>query len=327
MPYKFLSGSFSCHNPQLFMSICSYKNHSYIIVGARDSKTGEQYVLAHFGRFVQGLMPERMPTRTEGIPIDIQAFSFTFTQYEQLFYFLKKCNPNISCAVPMVWLENKSCSEPGQDVEFIWSEGNPAKSNQSTIDMPKLVGGLSLSNNCRTNAKSITEKTIKADHLPGVSSFYFRGLPFKAHLSNGHIYEQLFIYPPPPPQLKGNRDNDQQWHILNKLYLRLDEIAKTSYRKDPAISHRKFDALKELYQIEYDRLIGAEPVSTMNLLSDIDHWVNRDVNKSLIDERRSTSFFKFKTSTRNMFDAILKDYKKIMLSQEEKEGTGLDMQV
>jgi hypothetical protein len=324
MPYEFLIGEFSCHNPELFIAVCSYKNHSYIIVGARDSKTGVQYVLAHFGRFVQGLMPERMPTRAEGVPIDIQAFSLTLKQYEQLFYFLKKSNPTISFAIPKVWLDNENTSETGQDIEFIWGSGTGANSKSSTIDMPTVVGGLSLSNNCRTNAKSIVEKTIKADHLPGVSSFFFLGLPFKTHLSNGHIYEQLFIYPPPPPQLKGMGDNDPQWRILNKLYKRLDDIAKTSHRMDLELSHKKFDALKALYQKEYEKLMGSEPVSTMDLLSDIQHWVSKDLNKSLIDDRRSKSIFKFKTSTRSMFDGILKEYKKIMPS-ENSEGTGMNM--
>ncbi|KTD48044.1 hypothetical protein Lrub_1492 [Legionella rubrilucens] len=294
------------------MSVCSYKKHSYIIVGARDRETGNQYVLAQFGRFVQGLMPEGMPTRKEGILIGIQAFTISIEQYQQLFFYLKSSNPSIMCAIPKAWLAHENDYDPEGKIDFIWNDSLKKPAFKQTAakkaELPEVVGGLSLSNNCRTNAKQITKKLLNTESLPGVSSLYFRSLPFKAHLSKGIIREELFIYPPPPP-LKNMGDNERQWRILRKMYNRLNGIAKTALRMDNNHSHTKFNSLKTLYQQEYDKLMGANPLSIFDLLKDIQTWVDTDANKAVIDGRRSNSMFKFKTTTRKMFNDILKENK------------------
>lgn len=173
----------------------------------------------------------------------------------------------------------------------------------ASYDSEQIRQGVSLDNNCRTAAKHITQVTMSAESLPNVSSFFLRSLPFKAHLSNGKISDKLFIYPPPPPMQKKS-ENMVEWKILNRIYNRLDKIAKTS-SKDMEESYKKFELLKTLYQQQYDKLTGGKH-NLQDLMYDIKQYIEQEANAEIIDTPRN-SFFHFKTSTRKMFEQIQKE--------------------
>ncbi len=308
------------------MAVCGYKNHSYMIVGVKDSETQEQFVIGMFGRR-GGLMGtyltnERMPLKSRSL-IDIQAFTISKTQYKNLIQFLadlkNKYKSNAAAfAIPSTWLNRGEHSEEDEEIRFIWLD-HMATSKTNRIedlnlsdsdrrstgyDPEQIRQGISLDNNCRTAAKHITQVTMSAESLPNISSFFLRSLPFKTHLSNGKISDKLFIYPPPPPVLK-NAENRQEWKILNRMYKRIDQIAKSASSKGMDESYKKFELLKTLYQQQYDKLTGGKH-NLHDLMDDIKQYIEHEENAQIIDTPRS-SFFHFKTSTRKMFEQIQKE--------------------
>ncbi|HHF7365497.1 TPA: hypothetical protein ACPSKY_000593 [Legionella bozemanae] len=321
MQYKYNQDSFTCKKPEFFMAVCGYKNHSYMIIGVKDSETQEQFVIGMFGRR-GGLMGtyltnERMPQRSQSL-IGIQAFTISETQYKNLIQFLADLKKNYKSnaavfAVPSTWLNRGDPSEQNEAVRFTWlnymanSKTNRIEDldldGSASYDSEQIRQGVSLDNNCRTAAKHITQVTMSAESLPNVSSFFLRSLPFKAHLSNGKISDKLFIYPPPPPMQKKS-ENMVEWKILNRIYNRLDKIAKTS-SKDMEESYKKFELLKTLYQQQYDKLTGGKH-NLQDLMYDIKQYIEQEANAEIIDTPRN-SFFHFKTSTRKMFEQIQKE--------------------
>lgn len=315
MTYKYNQGSFTCNKPELFMAVCKYKGHSYMIVGVKDSKTQEQLVLATFGRkgfFGTLLSTENMPKKSESL-IEMQAFTISVNQYADLIKFLAKMKKNQSSnaaifAVPSAWVE--AGPESGEQVSFTWL--NPDKKIEDLIDpksdqandngynSDKIKQGISLDTNCRTTAKYITQTTMGIDSLPNVSSLFFTSLPFKAKLCDGKIKDRLFIYPPPLP-VHQNPEDKAQWDILKKMYGRMDKIAKSASGKNMDSSHEKFDLIKTLYQEQYNKLTQGRH-SINDLLGDIQRYISQDANATIIDTPRR--FAIFKTSTRKMFEQI-----------------------
>ncbi|HHT0591861.1 TPA: hypothetical protein ACTXXA_002881 [Legionella anisa] len=325
MEYKYDKNSFTCKKPEFFMAVCGYKNHSYMIIGVKDSVTQEQFVIGMLGRR-GGLMGtfltnERMPKNSQSL-VDIQAFSISQNQYKSLIQFLKQMKIShkanaAAFAVPSNWLNN-SGEQPEQDeASFTWLShmGNSQTNRIEDLELSDLDGntsydpeqikpGISLDNNCRTAAKHLTQATMNAESLPNVSSFFLRSLPFKAHLSKGIISDKLFIYPPPPPMQKKS-ENAVEWEILNRMYVRLDKIAKSASSKSMDESYKKFELLKTLYQQQYDKLTGSNH-NLHDLMDDIKQYIEQEANATIIDTPRN-SFFHFKTSTRKMFEHIQKE--------------------
>ncbi|VEB38213.1 hypothetical protein [Legionella cherrii] len=318
MTYTYNQGSFTCNKPELFMAVCKYKDHSYMIVGVKDSETQEQLVLATFGRkgfFGTSLSTEYMPKKSESL-IEMQAFTISINQYANLIQFLAKMKKNQRSnaaifAVPSTWIE--AVQESGEQVHFTWlnydkkietlSEPRSDQANDSGYDPDKIKQGISLDTNCRTTAKYITQTTMGVDSLPNVSSLFFTSLPFKAKLCDGKIKEKLFIYPPPLP-VHQNPEDKAQWDILKKMYARMDKIAKSASGKNMDSSHEKFDLIKTLYQEQYNKLTQGKQ-SINDLLGDIQRYISEGANATIIDRPRRFAFFK--TSTRKMFEQIQKE--------------------
>ena len=300
------------------MAVCKYKDHSYMIVGVKDTKTQEQLVLATFGRkgfFGTLLSTENMPKKSQSL-IEMQAFTITVNQYADLIKFLAKMKKNrrsnaASFAVPTAWIE--AGHESGEQVSFTWlnsnnkiedlSEQRSDQANDSGYEPDQIKPGISLDSNCRTNAKYITQTTMGVDSLPNVSSLFFTSLPFKAKLCDGKIKEKLFIYPPPLP-VHQNPEDKAQWDILKKMYGRMDKIAKSASGKNMDSSHEKFDLIKTLYQEQYNKLTQGKQ-SINDLLGDIQRYISEGANATIIDRPRRFAFFK--TSTRKMFEQIEKE--------------------
>ncbi|AWN74241.1 hypothetical protein LEAN103870_13415 [Legionella anisa] len=325
MEYKYDKNSFTCKKPEFFMAVCGYKNHSYMIIGVKDSVTQEQFVIGMLGRR-GGLMGtfltnERMPQNSQSL-IDIQAFSISQNQYKSLIQFLKQMKIShkanaAAFAVPSNWLNNTGDQPEKDEVSFTWlshmanSQTNRIEDldlsdldESTSYDPEQIRQGISLDNNCRTAAKHLTQATMNAESLPNVSSFFLRSLPFKAHLSQGIISDKLFIYPPPPPVQKKS-ENAVEWEILNRMYIRLDKIAKSASSKGMDESYKKFELLKTLYQQQYDKLTDGNH-NLHDLMDDIKQYIEQEANAAIIDTPRN-SFFHFKTSTRKMFEQIQKE--------------------
>ncbi|WED42486.1 hypothetical protein [Legionella cardiaca] len=321
MTYEYQRSDFTCNNPEYFMAVCQYKTHSYVMVGVRDSKTGEQLILNSIGRkggfFGTNLTNELMPNREQSI--GIQAFTITKDQYGEFVHFLEemlkvgKSNATV-LAVPSEWLPNEKPNDNNDNVSFSWVNLKPTgfitKSEKGDVyDASKIQQGIALNNNCRTTAKYLTKTTMTAESLPNVPSFYRSSLPFKAILSQGKISTPLFIYPPPPPAIQ-DPEMKKQWEVLKKIYARIDKIAKSSSDDNSKSSHEKFNSLKGLYQTQYNKLVGKQS-SLKELMDDINQYVLQE--KSVIDDKRSFMgrFFKFKTATRKMFNEIQEECSKI----------------
>ncbi|QLZ69032.1 protein kinase family protein [Legionella sp. PC1000] len=325
MRYKYDQDSFTCKKPEFFMAVCGYKNHSYMIIGVKDSETQEQFVIGMFGRrgglLGTYLTNERMPKKSQSL-IDIQAFSISQSQYRSLIKFLQEMKIShkanaAAFAVPSNWVNDTGDPSEQDEIRFTWLDhiATSKKNRIQDLDLSDLDGnthydpeqirqGIALDNNCRTAAKHLTQATMSAESLPNVSSFFLRSLPFKAHLSNGKISDKLFIYPPPPPVLK-NPENKQEWEILNRMYKRMDKIAKSGSSKGMDESYKKFELLKTLYQQQYDKLTGGKH-NLHDLMDDIKQYIEHEANAQIIDTPRN-SFFHFKTSTRKMFEQIQKE--------------------
>jgi hypothetical protein len=314
-------------NSRFYVAICKSDEHSWLTLGAIDSKTKKKHTLAYFGKRLTYLKDYgcigRMKTIYSTVPgvltrdyrfrnalekdrevkFEYKAFEMSYENYvdfaKQLKALLKgkyqdyddltlKSHKN-QLYFPQ---EENSYSFEFSDVENIPDDGR--YSHLSEIDGTD-VERLGSSDNCRHTSISLLESFIPdgAQMTRGISKFAYQHLPFKAIYHQDEIISQFYVLPVPPEM--PFKDNKHAL-ILNKLYKRLEEIP--NIKPDSKETKSKFKAVKVLY----DSLAEDRKLKTSNMISRITAWESSALATKNIDHRRW--FWTPATKTRKVVEQV-----------------------
>lgn len=189
-----------------------------------------------------------------------------------------------------------------------------AKSSKKVSEIVVGAQKIQISNNCRTTALNMVEAIL--GFATDISKYFFVAPKYQTRLNAGQPDKDTFYILPSPPTVFKDHLTNKQFHILIKLYNRMEEIPKS--KLDDPKTRAKFDALKATYK----DIAGENNLSANALLEKITK--HERTNKNALFDKRSPGFFSnlfsLSSSTERMFTAITQDLNTEKDKEESKKN-------
>lgn len=184
------------------------------------------------------------------------------------------------------------------------------KPDLNVVSLSNETNHLTLSNNCRTFARSIMEQIIGVGKK--ISGFFLSDLNYRTKLVNSQPDNQTFYVLPPLPACSENASDTKVRFILEKLYAKLENIPKMESSSEK--TRKKFDAIKSLYK----KIAGNfnQPTAEQLLTEIQKHY--EDNKNSLQSHRKNglAQFFGLATDTEKLFKHVIKTLEKDKAAEE-----------
>ena len=225
-------------NSELFVAVCKFKKHSFLMVGVHDKASNERHILFSLGktlakneclnhfRFFLGGAPSVIRENDfvytpNARDISYKAFAISDEQYEQLIGLVIASKHKTSEAdIYAFRLETQA------DGRKTYTLNNLSASKTSTTadEIDKSICTLTLRNNCRKTAMQFLDAVLDSRYKGNdISSNPLTELPFTTTIYKGKFFTALYILPSPP---SCKNCSTKQYQMLARIYRQLEKLPK-----------------------------------------------------------------------------------------------------